>query len=186
VPSLRETLVFKGGTALKKCYFGDYRFSEDLDFSGLNGAPTGDALAHAARDACTTAAGGRSEAHRRLKLYVARTPELLHMRSDAVSELEQLFCTGDRVDLLFDNHRPLRAVVEVELGGEQNLIVGVHQAIKYRSLAAAERTMPLDTPQVRAFVISYEEPTAGVSQLARGYDVGVLSVDRERVLAPTA
>lgn len=30
VASLRDTLVFKGGTALKKCYFGgDYRFSED-------------------------------------------------------------------------------------------------------------------------------------------------------------
>ena len=38
---LRETLVFKGGTALKKCYFGDYRFSEDLDFSGLPGVPLG-------------------------------------------------------------------------------------------------------------------------------------------------
>lgn len=34
VDSLRETLVFKGGTALRKCDFGDYRFSEDLDFSG--------------------------------------------------------------------------------------------------------------------------------------------------------
>jgi uncharacterized protein len=30
---LREALVFKGGTALKRCYFGDYRFSEDLDFT---------------------------------------------------------------------------------------------------------------------------------------------------------
>jgi predicted nucleotidyltransferase component of viral defense system len=25
--------VFKGGTCLRKCYFGDYRFSEDLDFT---------------------------------------------------------------------------------------------------------------------------------------------------------
>ena len=33
VPTLSESLVFKGGTALKKCYFGDYRFSEDLDFT---------------------------------------------------------------------------------------------------------------------------------------------------------
>jgi len=33
---LSETLVFKGGTALKKCYFGEYRFSEDLDFSTLD------------------------------------------------------------------------------------------------------------------------------------------------------
>lgn len=30
---LRSRLAFKGGTALKKCYFGDYRFSEDLDFT---------------------------------------------------------------------------------------------------------------------------------------------------------
>ncbi|MEI8373299.1 MAG: nucleotidyl transferase AbiEii/AbiGii toxin family protein [Planctomycetota bacterium] len=30
---LRERLAFKGGTALKRCFFGDYRFSEDLDFT---------------------------------------------------------------------------------------------------------------------------------------------------------
>lgn len=31
--ALSHTLIFKGGTALKKIFFGDYRFSEDLDFS---------------------------------------------------------------------------------------------------------------------------------------------------------
>ena len=51
VPVLRDTLVFKGGTALKKCYFGDYRFSEDLDFSGLDGLPRGEALQAAVREA---------------------------------------------------------------------------------------------------------------------------------------
>jgi uncharacterized protein len=30
---VRDRLIFKGGTALKKCYFPDYRFSEDLDFT---------------------------------------------------------------------------------------------------------------------------------------------------------
>ena len=30
---LCKRLVFKGGTAVKRCYFGDYRFSEDLDFT---------------------------------------------------------------------------------------------------------------------------------------------------------
>ena len=30
---LRTALAFKGGTALKRCYFADYRFSEDLDFT---------------------------------------------------------------------------------------------------------------------------------------------------------
>ncbi len=31
--ALKERLVFKGGTALRKCYFPDYRFSADLDFT---------------------------------------------------------------------------------------------------------------------------------------------------------
>jgi uncharacterized protein len=35
-PLLKEKLPFKGGTALKKCYFGNYRFSEDLDFSVIS------------------------------------------------------------------------------------------------------------------------------------------------------
>src|SRR5690242_3585653 len=30
---LSKILVFKGGTVLKKTYFEDYRFSEDLDFT---------------------------------------------------------------------------------------------------------------------------------------------------------
>jgi predicted nucleotidyltransferase component of viral defense system len=34
-PILRKSFVFKGGTCLKKCYFKEYRFSEDLDFTVL-------------------------------------------------------------------------------------------------------------------------------------------------------
>jgi predicted nucleotidyltransferase component of viral defense system len=32
-PFLKEILIFKGGPVLKKVYFSDYRFSEDLDFT---------------------------------------------------------------------------------------------------------------------------------------------------------
>lgn len=55
VPALRDTLVFKGGTALKKCYFGDYRFSEDLDFTAIGAAPTGAAMEAAIARACAAA-----------------------------------------------------------------------------------------------------------------------------------
>lgn len=34
--SLSTSIVFKGGTVLKKVYFEDYRFSEDLDFTLLD------------------------------------------------------------------------------------------------------------------------------------------------------
>ena len=41
--NLKESLVFKGGTALHKAYFADYRFSVDLDFTA-RGGPRGDKL----------------------------------------------------------------------------------------------------------------------------------------------
>ena len=41
---LQASLAFKGGTALKRCYFGDYRFSEDLDFTLLRPMPFEDIL----------------------------------------------------------------------------------------------------------------------------------------------
>ena len=55
VPALRDALVFKGGTALRKCYFGDYRFSEDLDFSALEEVPTGDEMEKLIGESCAIA-----------------------------------------------------------------------------------------------------------------------------------
>jgi predicted nucleotidyltransferase component of viral defense system len=53
VPELHG-LKFKGGTALRKVYYGDYRFSEDLDFSAVDGASVSElavALAEAGKAA---------------------------------------------------------------------------------------------------------------------------------------
>src|SRR5271163_4515580 len=43
---LNAILAFKGGTALKRCYFDDYRFSEDLDFTLLQPLPLQNILEH--------------------------------------------------------------------------------------------------------------------------------------------
>jgi hypothetical protein len=51
-PELSHSLIFKGGTALKKIFFGDYRFSEDLDFSVIN-APKNKKLENALQNALT-------------------------------------------------------------------------------------------------------------------------------------
>ncbi|OAI49160.1 hypothetical protein AYO45_03185 [Gammaproteobacteria bacterium SCGC AG-212-F23] len=51
-PELSHSLIFKGGTALKKIFFGDYRFSEDLDFSVIN-APKDKQLENALHNALT-------------------------------------------------------------------------------------------------------------------------------------
>ncbi|MDP3705134.1 MAG: nucleotidyl transferase AbiEii/AbiGii toxin family protein [Legionellaceae bacterium] len=47
---LSHSLIFKGGTALKKLFFGDYRFSEDLDFSAMD-APKAEELETCLNDA---------------------------------------------------------------------------------------------------------------------------------------
>ncbi len=36
---LNRTWIFKGGTCLRKCYYETYRFSEDLDFTIVDGGP---------------------------------------------------------------------------------------------------------------------------------------------------
>jgi predicted nucleotidyltransferase component of viral defense system len=38
-PELSKTWVFKGGTCLRECYYETFRFSEDLDFTIVNGGP---------------------------------------------------------------------------------------------------------------------------------------------------
>lgn len=38
-PDLAETWIFKGGTCLRKCYYETFRFSEDLDFTVIDGGP---------------------------------------------------------------------------------------------------------------------------------------------------
>jgi hypothetical protein len=50
-PALAELLVFKGETALRKCYFPDYRFSADLDFT-LRASPTPQDLRSEIEAAC--------------------------------------------------------------------------------------------------------------------------------------
>ena len=37
--ALKRTWVFKGGTRLRKCYYETFRFSEDLDFTIVDGGP---------------------------------------------------------------------------------------------------------------------------------------------------
>lgn len=36
-PALSENWIFKGGTCLRKCFYETYRFSEDLDFTVIDG-----------------------------------------------------------------------------------------------------------------------------------------------------
>jgi hypothetical protein len=126
--------------------------------------------------------GGESAAHRMLKLYIANHPVEFGMSANAIPHVEYSFATGDRVDLMFKNHLPDRTVVEVEVEGEQQLCIGIHQAIKYRSLAAADAGFPLLTSRVRSLVVAYAIEYPRARELADRYEIPLLAADREAVL----
>ena len=73
VPELRESLVFKGGTALRKVHLPGYRFSEDLDFSAVD-APRGEALLEAVR-AAVSAGQAAAQAYGPVTMAVQRARE---------------------------------------------------------------------------------------------------------------
>lgn len=127
--------------------------------------------------------GGESAAHRRLKLYVASHPTEFGLSAEALPHVEYRFQTGDRVDVMFENHLPDRTVVEVEVAGEQNICVGIHQAIKYRSLAEADGGYPLMGSRVRSLVVAYDTAYQRAAALADRYDVALASVDSDKVLS---
>ena len=79
-------------------------------------------------------------------------------------------------------HMPDRTVIEVEVEGEREICIGIHQAIKYRSLAAADAGYPLLTSRVRSLVAAYSTEYSKARELADRYDIPLVSVSREKVL----
>lgn len=130
--------------------------------------------------------GGEGAAHRLLKLYVASHPEDIGLAREAHPHVEYRFATGDRVDVMFDNHRPHRTVVEVEVAGEMNLVIGVQQAIKYRSLAEFDGDFGPHSTSVHSAVVAYDVDYPRVRQFADRYEVRLVGLDPSSALATVA
>lgn len=134
VEALHDTLVFKGGTALKKCFFGDYRFSEDLDFSAMGDVPIGEEMEEAIREACDRAVrlldeyapveivceryterephpGGQETFTIRVRLPWQRAPQTRVMVETALDE--KILKPVQKKSIIHDYGEPLPAQVKV-------------------------------------------------------------------------
>ncbi len=98
--------------------------------------------------------GGEGPEHRKLKKYIVANPEVLGLGPGTAIE-EHSFVTGDRVDVLVELANGGRVAVEVEVRGEQPTLIGAHQALKYRALAAVHGAGCADT---RGVLVAYEVP----------------------------
>ena len=74
----------------------------------------------------------------------------------------------------------------LRIGSLDNItVVAPAAAIKYRSLAAAESSIPLDArDDLAAYVVAYDTGGTQAAELAAAYNVRRHAVDRELVLAP--
>lgn len=110
--SLKDDLVFKGGTALHHCYLEQFRFSEDLDFSSGQRPVTLDDVAGVLT----------SEAYLEIKK---------HYQSDATIKIERLRYTGP---LGHPNS------IKVEIDFLQNVLLPA-QEIPYRNVWGLDFTV---------------------------------------------
>lgn len=99
--------------------------------------------------------GGESKAHRRLKEYIANHPEEIGIYDYRVhSIVEHTYVSGDMVDILFEPlDGNINTVVEIEL---DNVLPGIHQAIKYRVLRCSQLGLTLTDENVKATVVAWK------------------------------
>ena len=109
---LSKTLIFKGGTALKKIFFGDYRFSVDLDFSTLN-APKQQALEDALQRAVNISKNLLNE-YGPFEMVLKRYPE----RATHPTGQEAF-----NVQVKFPWHREALCTIKVEITHDEPVIL---------------------------------------------------------------
>lgn len=108
--NLRESFVFKGGTALEKAYFAGYRFSRDLDFTAVGG-PRGNELEQTMEIVARDAEKMLSE-HGPFLVTSARRPE----RGPHPSGQEAFV-----LQIQFPWHRSVRRSIKVEVTVDEPL-----------------------------------------------------------------
>ncbi|MCB2229880.1 hypothetical protein KQH82_04125 [bacterium] len=124
---------------------------------------------------------GESDQHRELKEYISANPQILEAHRKVLGTTERLFRTGDRVDVLIEDPDCSDAVIEVEVSGEDNIVTGIHQAIKYRVLHQVQKGLGLNDGAVKAYVVAYETDYSGAEALAKRYSVELVSISRRDV-----
>lgn len=82
---------------------------------------------------------GESEAHKRLKQFVAENPSTVGLKPlDTVGELEVPLPSGDTLDVSFDNKGQWVAVeVKTAKSPEHDILRGIYQCVKYSAVMQA-------------------------------------------------
>jgi len=99
--------------------------------------------------------GGESEAHKQLKEFVAKNPGLVGLSSATPKgETELKLLSGDVLDVSFaKNGHWLAAEVKSQISGEQDILRGLFQCVKYRAVMEATLIAEGAHPSVEAVLV---------------------------------
>jgi len=113
--------------------------------------------------------GGESEEHKRLKEYVASDPShVLKETGLKTLKIEYPFPSGDRADIVLKDVFGKIIGVEIERTVDEDSIVGILQAIKYRYMVAV--TEGVSFLETRSFLIAHSI-TKVAKNICDKYDV---------------
>jgi hypothetical protein len=98
--------------------------------------------------------GGESQEHMNLKEFIANNPRKIGLNpKEVTAKVEHAYVSGDLVDILFAPKVGFEnTVVEIELN---NVVPGIHQAIKYRVLRCSQLGLSLNDKSVKATVVAW-------------------------------
>ncbi len=154
--ALRDHWIFKGGTCLKKCFVETYRFSEDLDFTVLEGGPLRpDDLVPVLSEVLDTI-------EQETGIMLSSRPPIVRMRPDGQSAEGRIYYRGPR-------GAPEDARVKLDLTYDETVV----EATVRRSIAHAyDEEMPGDgAVQCYAFVEVFAEKLRALGQRTRPRDL---------------
>ena len=99
-----------------------------------------------------------SPAHKELKEYVADNPGLLNLPDDAKVDIEFVFGSMDKVDVLFQTEREWVGVeVKSRVSHDDDIRRGLFQCVKYEALMKAELKVLGKVSTVRVFLVLEQE-----------------------------
>jgi len=99
---------------------------------------------------------GESEAHKKLKEWIANHPEYLGLKNVKKVEIEEhIFPSGDLPDIVFIYDNKKYAVVEIET---TDSLPGAYQSLKYKVLLCAEKSLPINSDLVKSFLVAHIIP----------------------------
>lgn len=118
---------------------------------------------------------GETEDHRRLKEYVARTPQILGLSGFGKGETEFVFPSADRIDVMFQQGQEWVGVeVKGATSDDGDLVRGLFQCVKYVALLEANLKSDLKKGSIRVVLVSTRKLSAPVRELKSILGVEVL------------